>query len=120
MKKKSTFAKDGKLFGKISIIDIIVVLCVIVLAFGIYAKFTSNSDAVSSSEKAKIEYVYKVKGVRDFTIDAFKKGGPVYDQDTKEYMGEVTGVRSAQPNTHFAFVRLHRACYPLTERRCSP
>ena len=61
MKKKSTFAKDGKLFGKISIIDIIVVLCVIVLAFGIYAKFTSNSDAVSSSEKAKIEYVYKVK-----------------------------------------------------------
>lgn len=94
MKKKSTFAKDGKLFGKISIIDIIVVLCVIVLAFGIYAKFTSNSDAVSSSEKAKIEYVYKVKGVRDFTIDAFKKGGPVYDQDTKEYMGEVTGVRS--------------------------
>ncbi len=29
-------------------------------------------------------------------------------------------VRSAQPNTRFAFVRLHRACYPLTERRCSP
>ena len=29
-------------------------------------------------------------------------------------------VRSAQPDTHFAFVRLHRACYPLTERRCSP
>ena len=29
-------------------------------------------------------------------------------------------VCSAQPNTRFAFVRLHRACYPLTERRCSP
>ena len=29
-------------------------------------------------------------------------------------------VRSAQPNTRFAVVRLHRACYPLTERRCSP
>ena len=29
-------------------------------------------------------------------------------------------VRSAQPDTRFAFVRLHRACYPLTERRCSP
>ena len=29
-------------------------------------------------------------------------------------------VRSAQPNTRFAFVRLHIACYPLTERRCSP
>ena len=30
-------------------------------------------------------------------------------------------VRSAQSSdTRFAFVRLHRACYPLTERRCSP
>ena len=29
-------------------------------------------------------------------------------------------VRSAQPNTRFAFVWLHRACYPLTERRCTP
>ena len=73
MKKKSTFAKDGKLFGKISIIDIIVVLCVIVLAFGIYAKFTSNSDAVSSSEKAKIEYVYKVKELGILRLTRLKK-----------------------------------------------
>ena len=29
-------------------------------------------------------------------------------------------VRSAQPDTRFAYARLHRACYPLTERRCSP
>ena len=40
--------KNGKLFGKISIIDIIVVVCIVVLAFGLYAKFTSSSDAVTS------------------------------------------------------------------------
>lgn len=88
--------KNGKLFGKISIIDIIVVVCVVVLAFGIYAKFTSSSDAVTSSEKAEIEFVYKVKSVRDYTVKGFEKGGSFYDSDTKEYMGEVVSV-SADP-----------------------
>lgn len=88
--------KNGKLFGKISIIDIIVVVCIVVLAFGIYAKFTSSSDAVSSSERANIEFVYKVKSVRDYTVKGFEKGGSFYDSDTKEYMGEVVGV-TAEP-----------------------
>ncbi len=86
--------KNGKLFGKISIIDIIVVVCVIVLAFGLYAKFTSRSDAVTSSEKSNIEFVYKVKSVRDYTVEGFQKGGPLYDSETKEYMGEITDVNS--------------------------
>lgn len=84
--------KNGKLFGKISIIDIIVVVCIVVLAFGLYSHFTSSSDAVTSSSKTKVEFVYKVKSVRDFTVDALKKGGPMYDKETKEYMGEIIGV----------------------------
>ena len=46
----------------------------------------------------------------------YRDARPIYEQvrDGKPL------VCSAQPNTRFAFVRLHRACYPLTERRCSP
>lgn len=86
--------KNGKIFGKISIIDIVVVICVVVLAFGLYAKVNSSSDAVTSTEKSKVEFVYKVKSVRDFTVDALKKGGPMYDKETKEYMGEIIDVRA--------------------------
>lgn len=89
--------KDGKLFGKISIIDIIVVVIIIALAIGVYARYTSNRDAAASSEAASIEYVYEVKSVRDFTIDALEKLGPVYDDDTKEYLGEVVDV-TAEPS----------------------
>lgn len=94
MANKNTFKKSGKLFGVISIIDIIVVLCIIVLAFGVYARFTSDSDAVASSNRATIEYVYMVKGVRNFTCEALEKGGAVYDSETKEYIGDVKEVRS--------------------------
>ena len=96
MSKKSSFKKDGKVFGVISIIDILGVVCIIVLALGIYAKYTSDSDAVATAEKTKIEYVYKVQGVRNYTVEALKKGGPVYDSDTKEYAGEVVGVREEE------------------------
>ncbi len=94
MPKKESFKKSGKLFGKISIIDIIVVVCIVVLAFGIYAKYTSDSDATASSENTEIEFVYKVKGVRDYTVNALKKGGAMYDSETKEYVGEIVDVRT--------------------------
>lgn len=86
--------KNGKLFGKISVIDIIAVICIALIAFGLYAKFTSDSDAVSSTEKTDFEFVYKVNSVRDYTVDGFKKGGPFFDKETKEYMGDVVGVRA--------------------------
>ena len=76
MSKKSSFKKDGKVFGVISIIDILVVVCIIVLALGIYAKYTSDSDAVATAEKTKIEYVYKVQGVRNYTVEALKRAVP--------------------------------------------
>ena len=96
--------KNGKLFGKISIIDIIAVVCIVVIAFGLYAKFTSKSDAVTSSEKTDIEFVYKVKSVRDYTVEGFEKGGPFFDKETKEYMGDITGVRSEPAVTEISMV----------------
>lgn len=96
MSKKDSFKKSGKLFGKISIIDIIVVVCIVVLAFGIYAKYTSDSDATAASENTKIEFVYKVQGVRDYTVNALSKGGAMYDSETKEYVGEIVDVRTEE------------------------
>ena len=41
--------KEGKLFGKISIVDIAVVLIVILLAIGIYTRFSGNTKVVVSN-----------------------------------------------------------------------
>ena len=83
--------KDGKLFGKISIVDIAVILIIVILAVGIYVRFGSNavSEVVSGE---KIECTFIVKNVRSYTAEALKKGGPLYDKTSKEYIGEITNV----------------------------
>jgi hypothetical protein len=83
--------KEGKLFGKISIIDIFVVLAVAILAFGLYTRFYGEETKVST-QKQQIEYTVLVKGVRLGTIEALQQKGPITNTTTKEEAGEITDV----------------------------
>ncbi len=83
--------KDGKLFGKISIVDIMAVLLVLLLIAGIGVKFFGE-DKIQVTSGEKLECVFRVKNVRDFTVEALKKGGKLYDKTTKEYIGEIETV----------------------------
>ena len=83
--------KEGKLFGKISIIDIVVVLAIAVLAFGLYLRFGAEETKVAT-QKQQIEYTLLVKGVRIGTVEALQKLGPVTNVSTKEYAGDITEV----------------------------
>lgn len=80
--------KEGKLFGKVSIIDIIVILAIVVAAFGVYNRFASANSKVETVTQS-IEYTMIVKGVRQGTVDALGKGGQVFEATTKEYFGEI-------------------------------
>ena len=84
--------KDGKLFGKISIIDIFVVVAIAILALGVYSRFFTGNEKVETAS-SKIEYTMKIKEVRMGTVNAladFK--GPITSDTTKEYMGDIVGV----------------------------
>ncbi len=83
--------KDGKLFGKISIVDIAVILIILILGFGLYARFWGQSGAVVSTSE-KIECTFLVKNVRNYTADALDKKGALYDKVSKEYIGDITKV----------------------------
>ncbi|MBQ2932622.1 MAG: DUF4330 domain-containing protein [Clostridia bacterium] len=85
-------SKDGKMFGKISIIDIAVVLAIVVAAFGVYTRFFVGNEKVETAS-SHIEYTMRVSEVRQGTVDALKDFmGPVNDFTTKEYMGEIVKV----------------------------
>lgn len=89
--------KEGKLFGKISIVDIAVILIAVLLAAGIYIRFSGSSNVVVSSGE-KIECTFKVKNLRTYTVDALKKGGGLYDKTSKEYIGDITEVKVEEGN----------------------
>lgn len=86
--------KQGKLFGKISVIDILAIIAVLVLIAGIYTKFikNDNTNVDVSTSSSVFEYDITVSRVRIGTVEALKAGGPVTDVSTKEEMGEIVAV----------------------------
>ena len=85
--------KNGKIFGKISIIDLLVVLAIIVGAVGFSIRFFSDA-AENVTQKVKFEYVVQIENVRHFTVDALNKKGIVTDDKSGAIMGEITNVES--------------------------
>lgn len=87
--------KNGKIGGKISIIDILAVILIIVVIAGIWARYGSKiTTAVRSSET--FEYTLRVENVRKYTIDALEKRGRVTDKKSEKNLGEIVDVRYEQ------------------------
>lgn len=83
--------KQGKLFGKISIIDILAVVAIVVIIAGVYFKFIAPSETVVTDSHS-LEYTMKFREIRIHSAEAFEKGGPVMDSKTREDMGEIVAV----------------------------
>lgn len=84
--------KNGKLFGKFNIIDLLFILVIIVAVLATVFKFgfSANKDATVASDM--IEYVLKAEKVRMFTIDAFEIGDTVYDDESSKAIGVIKNV----------------------------
>ena len=84
--------KNGKIGGKISIIDIAVILIILVVAAGICVRYGSKvTTAVQSSENFR--YELKIEGVRQYTVDALSKMGAVTDKKSEKNLGEIVDVQ---------------------------
>lgn len=83
--------KDGKLFGKVSIVDILAVVVIAAMAIGVYMRFFKTPETVKT-DSVKITYSVRVEKIRDFTATGLMKKGMLYDSDTGEYLGEIKDV----------------------------
>lgn len=95
----------GKLFGKINIVDLVVVLVVVIAVAGVVltkmkldnSKIMSNDSNMliqSSAEMDTLEIKLKVKEVRDITRDAIIVGDDVYLMTNDRLLGSVVRVDS--------------------------
>ena len=82
----------GKIFGKVSIVDLLIVL-LLVVAIGVTVfKFGFSAHKDVNEAGSKIEYVVKVEGVRNFTVDSIKEGAELYDDESDALIGVVKGI----------------------------
>ena len=94
--------KKGKLFGKINIIDLCVLLAIVIgiagVAFSVYSikSNTSASDVFKkdSAREVTLEVGLQIKGVRDVTRDAIIVGDEVFTTQTNTSLGKIKKIES--------------------------
>lgn len=93
--------KNGKLFSKISIIDIVIVLAVILCIAGAFIRF---SGLLGDNKTASVdfEYVVKIQQIKEKSAAAVEKKGEVYSNlSDKSYFGEIVDVKTV-PNESYS------------------
>ena len=61
----------GRLFGKVNIVDLIIVVCIVVLALGVFLK-NGKLDGKMTTDTV-IEYTMKVSSIRKASVEALEK-----------------------------------------------
>ena len=96
--------KNGRLFGKISIIDVLVILVVVVLAASLaFKKNQTHTGTVVSN--IPITFQMRINGVRTYVADAIRVGDNLYDLDNRSNgaLGEITGMEVLPGHRQAAF-----------------
>ncbi len=90
--------EKGRLFSKVSIVDIAVAIFLICAILFVGLKFFAPPGNVNSAEETAYEYTFKVENIRQASVDALKKseGMSVYDSEGA-FLGTVKEIVSVKP-----------------------
>lgn len=88
--------RNGRLFGKISIVDVVVILVVLVMGAAIYYK-THQPQTGNKVTTTKIVYEMQLQNQPQYVVDAIKVGDHMYDKDrsTGGSLGEILDIQVA-------------------------
>lgn len=107
--------KKGRLFGKINLIDFVVLAAIIIAIAGFGYKTLSGSPTVTLSGDAPIEVTFKALKVREYTVNAVSQGDSIYERNGAR-LGTVTKVE-AKPAREILAMRDGANIYAQVENR---
>lgn len=93
--------RNGRVLGKISVIDLIVILAVIVVCIGVYVKNNVLEATNSNIQNVDITMLIEVRLVEEFVADAIQVGDQIYDKDhaTGGPIGTITNIEYTEART---------------------
>lgn len=89
--KNKLIDNNGKIFGKINIIDLCVIILLLIVAFGTAYKFKSHKVNITGGSK-KIQYQVLIKDVKSTSAKFYKKNLLVCDSKTSTALGTIKNV----------------------------
>ena len=83
---------SGRLFGFISIIDVIFAVVVVILAIAVYTKFNVLESPMTASSTVTVDYTVKIPGIRSSNAKHLRPGDKFYTTDNNTYIGTIKNV----------------------------
>ena len=98
--------ENGRLFGKISVIDVVVVVVVAALAGALYLKTNTLTHTSTAAEDPAITYQVLARAVPDFVEGQVQVGDLFFDEDrtTSGCLGTVIAVEELPGDGLYTFI----------------
>lgn len=91
--KRRFIDERGRLFGAVSVVDVIVVILALALIAAVYAKFHVLDKTSSDVPTSEVTYQVKISSVRDSAVSTILAGDALYSS-TGTDLGTITAVET--------------------------
>ena len=82
----------GRIFGRISVIDIAVVVVAFVIVVAFYTKFNTGDTPLSSRGTIEVTYTVRIAAIRLSSANLLRVGDKMYSQDTGAHIGTIESI----------------------------
>lgn len=90
---KKLIDENGRLFGRISVIDVVVIAVIVVLAAALYTKDTALPIAGISDPLQHIRYEVTITNMPDGRLESLREEDTLYDKETGNPMGTIKDIQ---------------------------
>mgnify|MGYP002511399179 CR=1 FL=1 len=88
--------RDGRLFGKISVIDLLVIGVVAIIAVAVYVKDNATPTGSGTVKEQSITFQVRATGLEDYLAAAIRVGDKLYDVNYSSGNGPVGEITQVQ------------------------
>ncbi len=92
----------GKLFGKINVIDLLLILVLVLAAAFFAVKLVGNGAGTPAAKSETVRLEYYAEEVSDFVVDCIHVGDPLTDDAEKADLGTVVAVEAGPSHSYSA------------------
>jgi len=103
----------GRLFGKISLIDIFVVIILVLVFMVVYLNIGTNSKAAVRENEQPIRITFYKEALEDFTVDALEVGARVENDTNGTFMGNIVDIEVGESINYMPDVNGQEVASPM-------
>lgn len=91
---KKLIDENGRLFGLVSVIDVVVIAVVAVLAAALYTKDSAMPIASAADPMQTIQYTVSITNMPEGRLDSLRVDDRIYDKETGNPMGIIKDIQT--------------------------